>query len=58
MPGTARQVRETCEDWAGKEDELIRALEADLWMPEKTRGAEDRRLRVEKELVGRRYSSR
>ena len=58
MPGTARRVRETCEDWAGKENELIRALEADLWMPEKTRGAEDRRLRMERELVGRRYSSR
>ena len=58
MPGTARRVRETCEDWAGKENDLIRALEADLWMPEKTRGAEDRRLRMERELVERRYSSR
>ena len=54
MPGIARRVRETCEDWAGKEDELIGALEADLWLPEKTRSAEDRRLRIEKELVGRR----
>ena len=54
MPGTARLVRETCEDWAGKEGDLIRALEADLWIPEKTRGTEDRRLRMEKELVERR----
>ena len=51
MPGTARLVRETCEDWAGKEDKLIGALEADLWLPEKTRRAEDRRLRLEKELI-------
>ena len=54
MPGTARRVRETCEDWAGKEGDLIGALEADLWIPEKTRGAEDRRLRMERELVERR----
>ena len=54
MPGTARLVREICEDWAGKEDELIRALEADLWLPKKTRRAEDRRLRLEKEPAERR----
>ena len=54
MPGTARLVRETCEDWAGKEGDLIGALEADPWIPEKTRSSEDRRLRMEKELVERR----